>query len=161
MKSLQNNLIQWVVSKMSKPLLSYNLQKINLIFHGFDIKVEESNKNIELNQYANALFTSFSIDSPEFEDKKGVFIFTVDCTVVYVGMTNDSLKKVMMGTYGNIVPRKLHKDGQLTACRLSAFLNENHNKKIELWFIECDDKEKIKQIKNELIDEYKPEINKR
>lgn len=161
MKSLQNNLIQWVVSKMSKPLLSYNLQKINLIFHGFDIKVEEPNKSIALNQYANSLFTSFSIDFPEFEDKKGVFVFTVDGTVVYVGMTNDSLKKVMMGTYGNIIPRKLHKDGQLTACRLSAFLNKNHNKKIELWFIECDDKEKIKQIKNELIDEYKPEINKR
>lgn len=146
---------------MSKPLLSYNLQKINLIFHGFDIKVEESNKNIELNQYANSLFTSFSIDSPEFEDKKGVFVFTVNGTVVYVGMTNDSLKNVIMGTYGKIIPRKLHKDGQLTACRLSAFLNKNHNKKIELWFIECDDKEKIKQIKNELIDEYKPEINKR
>ena len=145
---------------MSKPLLSYNLQKINLIFHGFDIKVEESNNNIELNQYANALFTSFSIDSPKFEDKKGVFVFTVDSTAVYVGMTNDSLKKVMLGTYGNIIPRKLHKDGQLTACRLSAFLNSNHNKNIELWFIECDDKEKIKQIKNELIDEYKPEINK-
>ena len=161
MKSLQNNLIQWMVSKMSKPLLSYNLQKINLIFHGFDIKVEESNKNIELNQYTNALFTSFSIDSPVFEDKKGVFIFTVYGTIVYVGMTNDSLKKVIMRTYGNIIPRKLHKDGQLTACRLSAFLNKNHNKKIELWFIECDDKEKIKQIKNELIDEYKPEINKR
>lgn len=76
-------------------------------------------------------------------------------------MTNDSLKNVIMGTYGKIIPRKLHKDGQLTACRLSAFLNKNHNKKIELWFIECDDKEKIKQIKNELIDEYKPEINKR
>lgn len=146
---------------MSKPLLSYNLQKINLIFHGFDIKVEEPNKSIALNQYANSLFTSFSIDFPEFEDKKGVFVFTVDGTVVYVGMTNDSLKKVMMGTYGNIIPRKLHKDGQLTACRLSVFLNKNHNKKIELWFIECDDKEKIKQIKNELIDEYKPEINKR
>ena len=114
-----------------------------------------------MNQYANSLFTSFSIDSPEYEDKKGVFVFTVDGTVVYVGMTNDSLKKVMMGTYENIIPRKLHKDGQITACRLSAFLNENHNKNIELWFIACDDKEKNKQIKNELIDEYKPEINKR
>lgn len=137
---------------MHKLLQSYNLHKIKLVFHGFDLKVVESNKAIELNKYT---------DSSEFEDKKGVFVFTVDDTVVYVGMTNDSLKKVMIGTYGNIIPRKLHKDGQLTACRLSAFLNKNHNKKIELWFIECDDKEKIKQIKNELIDEYKPEINKR
>lgn len=139
----------------------YNPQKINLIFHGFNLKLEGSNKTIELNQYSNALFTSFSIDSPEFEDKKGVFVFTVDGTVVYVGMTNDSLKKVMMRTYGNIIPRKLHKDGQLTACRLSAFLNENNNKNIALRFVACDDKEKNKQIKNELIDEYKPEINKR
>lgn len=146
---------------MTGILEKYNPQKIKLMFHGYDLKVEERNKSIALNQYANSLFTSFSIDSPEYEDKKGVFVFTVDGTVVYVGMTNDSLKKVMMGTYGNIIPRKLHKDGQLTACRLSAFLNANHNKKIELWFIECDDKEKIKQIKNELIDEYKPEINKR
>lgn len=147
--------------KLLKSLQSYNPQKIELIFHGFDLKVEETDKSIQLNQYANSLFTSFSIDSPKFEDKKGVFVFTVDNTVVYVGMTNDSLEKVMMGTYGSIIPRKLHKDGQLTACRLSAFLNSNHNKNIELWFITCDDKEKNKQIKNELIDEYKPEINKR
>ena len=146
---------------MYNTLQSYNPHKIKLVFHGFDLKVVETNKSIVLNQYADSLFTSFSIESPEFEDKKGVFAFTVDGTVVYVGMTNDSLKKVMMRTYGKIIPRKLHKDGQLTACRLSAFLNKNHNKKIELWFIECDDKEKIKQIKNELIDEYKPEINKR
>ena len=145
---------------MYNTLQSYNPHKIKLVFHGFDLKVVESNKAIELNKYTDSLFTSFTIDSSEFEDKKGVFVFTVDDTVVYVGMTNDSLKKVMIGTYGNIIPRKLHKDGQLTACRLSAFLNKNHNKKIELWFIECDDKEKIKQIKNELIDEYKPEINK-
>ena len=145
---------------MYKSLLAYNPHKIKLVFHGYDLKVEESNKSIALNQYANSLFTSFSIDSPEFEDKIGVFIFTVDGNIVYVGMTDDSLKKVIMRTYGNIIPRKLHKDGQLTACRLSAFLNKNHKKKIELWFIECDDNEKIKQIKNELIDEYKPEINK-
>ena len=146
---------------MPNSLQSYNPHKIKLLFRGFDLKVEELDRSITLNQYANSLFTSFSIDSPEFEDKKGVFVFTVNGTVVYVGMTNDSLRNVIMGTYGKIIPRKLHKDGQLTACRLSAFLNKNHNKKIELWFIECDDKEKIKQIKNELIDEYKPEINKR
>lgn len=146
---------------MTGILEKYNPKKIELVFHGYDLKIEKPNKSIALNQYANSLFTSFSIDSPKFEDKKGVFVFTVDGTVVYVGMTNDSLKSVIMGTYGKIIPRKLHNDGQLTACRLSAFLNQNHNKKIELWFIECDDKEKIKQIKNELIDEYKPEINKR
>lgn len=146
---------------MPNSLQSYNPHKIKLVFHGYDLEIEEPNKSIALNQYANSSFTSFSIEDSPFEDKKGVFIFTVDGNIVYVGMTNDSLKKVIMGTYGKIIPRKLHKDGQLTACRLSAFLNKNHNKKIELWFIECDDKEKIKQIKNELIDEYKPEINKR
>lgn len=146
---------------MPKSLQSYNPHKIKLIFHGFDIKVEEPNKSIALNQYADSLFTSFSIDSPESEDKKGVFVFTVDGMIVYVGMTNVSLKKVIMETYGNIIPRKLHKDGQVTACRLNAFLNTNHNKNIELWFIDCDDKEKIKQIKNGLIDEYNPKINKR
>ena len=145
---------------MTDKLGKYNPQKIELIFHGFDLKVEEADKSIQLNQYANSLFTSFSINSSKFEDKKGVFVFTVDDSIVYVGMTNDSLKKVMMGTYGNIIPRKLHKDGQLTACRLSAFLNSNHNKNIELWFIECDDKEKCKHIKNELIAEFNPEINK-
>lgn len=103
---------------MNNLLTKYNAKKINLIFHGFDIKVEEPNKFVQLNQYANSLFTSFSINSPALEDKKGIFIFSVDDTIVYVGMTNDSLKKVMMRTYGNIIPRKLHKDGQLTACSL-------------------------------------------
>ena len=143
---------------MPNTLQSYNPNKIKLIFHGFDLKVEEADKSIQLNQYANSLFTSFSINSSKFEDKKGVFVFTIDNSIVYVGMTNDSLKKVMMGTYGNIIPRNLHKDGQLTACRLSAFLNSNHNKNIELWYIECDDKEKCKQINNELIAAYSPEI---
>lgn len=101
---------------MPKFLQSYNPHKINLIFHGFDIKVEEPNKSIALNQYAASLFTRFSIDSPEFEDKKRRFLFLpVDGMIVYVGMTNDSLKKVIMGTYGNIIPRKLHKNCQVAA----------------------------------------------
>ncbi|MBP3773487.1 MAG: SIR2 family protein [Treponema sp.] len=146
---------------MPELLNSYNPQKIKLVFHGYDLKVEEPNKSIVLNQYANSLFTSFSIDSPEFEDKQGIFVFTVNGTVVYVGKTETSLKTVMQSTYQNINVRKLQADGQRTACRLNAFLNENHNKNIELWFIECNDKEKIKRIKKELINEYKPEINKR
>ena len=59
---------------MPNSLQSYNSHKIKLVFHGFNLKVEEPNKSIELNQYANSLFTSFSIDSPEFEDKKGIFV---------------------------------------------------------------------------------------
>lgn len=146
---------------MPNTLQSYNPHKIKLVFHGFDLKVEEPDKSIALNQYADSLFTSFSIDSPEFEDKKGVFVFTVDSSVVYVGKTETSLKTVMQSTYQSINARKIQADGQLTACRLSAYLNTNHNKNIELWFIECNDKEKIKRIKNELIDEYNPEINRR
>ena len=144
---------------MLNTLQSYNPHIIKLVFHGFDLKVEEPNKSIALNQYADSLFTSFSIDSPEFEDKQGIFVFTVNGTVVYVGKTETSLKTVMQSTYQNINARKLQADGQRTACRLNAFLNENHNKNIELWFIECNDKEKIKRIKKELINEYKPEIN--
>ena len=144
---------------MPNSLHFYNPYKIKLIFHDFDMKVEEPNKSIALNQYADSLFTSFSIDSPEYEDKKGVFVFTVDGSVVYGGKTETSLKTVMQSTYQNINVRKLQADGQRTACRLNAFLNENHNKNIELWFIECNDKEKIKRIKKELINEYKPEIN--
>ena len=145
--------------KLTGMLEKYNPKKIHLVFHGRDIKVEENDKTIALNAYADSLFTSFSIDSPEFENKKGVFVFTVDSTVVYVGMTNGSLKKVIMGTYGNIISRKLHKDGQLTACRLNTFLNSKYDRNIELWFIECNNKEKNKQIKNELIATYRPEIN--
>ena len=44
---------------MSKTLQSYNPHKIKLVFHGFDQKVEEPDKSIELNQYADLLFTSF------------------------------------------------------------------------------------------------------
>ncbi len=144
---------------MTNLLLKYNPKKISLSFYGFNIKVEESDKSIQLNQYANSLFTSFTIDSPEFEDKKGVFVFSVDEKIIYVGKTDDSLKKVIQGTYGKIVPRKLHTDGQITACKLNSFLNQNHDKKIELWFIPCENKENSKQIKNEIIAEYNPIIN--
>ncbi len=144
---------------MTNLLLQYNPKKISLSFHGFNIKVEESDKSIQLNQYANSLFTSFTIDSPEFEDKKGVFVFSVDEKIIYVGKTDDSLKKVIQGTYGKIVPRKLHTDGQITACKLNSFLNQNHDKKMELWFIPCENKENSKQIKNEIIAEYNPIIN--
>lgn len=144
---------------MKELLLKYNPQKISLSFHGFNIKVEESDKSIQLNQHANSLFTSFTIDSPEFEDKKGVFVFSVDEKIIYVGKTDDSLKKVIQRTYGKIVPRKLHTDGQITACKLNSFLNQNHDKKIELWLIPCENKENSKQIKNEIIAEYNPIIN--
>lgn len=146
---------------MDNLLFKYNLQKINLVFYEFNIRVKEPNKSIQLNQYANSLFTSFSIDSPTLEDKKGVFVFIIDDVVIYVGKTDTSLKKVIQGTYGKIVPRNLHSDGQLTACKLNSFLNQNHDKNIELWFIACDNKDKSKQIKKELIVEYKPIINQR
>ena len=123
---------------MNNLLDKYNVQKKTRNFLGSKLKVEESNISIELNQYAVFMITSSSINSPEFEYKKGVFVFTVYGFVVHVDMTNDSLKKVMIGTYGNIIPRKLHKDGQLTTCRLSVFLNAKHNKNIELCFIDYD-----------------------
>ena len=132
---------------MPNSLQSYNPHKIKLLFRGFDLKVEELDRSIALNQYANSSFTSFSIDSPEFEDKKGVFVFTVNGTVVYVGMTNDSLKNVIIGTYGNIIPRKLHKDGQLTACRLSAFLNKITIKKLNYGLLNAMIKKRLSKLK--------------
>lgn len=144
---------------MDSILQSYNPKKVELIFSGRDIKVEEKNKDIQLNHYAQNLFMSFSIRSPALEDKKGVFVFLVDGEVVYVGMTQSSLYNVIAGTYGSIEPRNLHRDGQQTACRLNAFLNKNFDRNIELLFIENENKDESLRIKKELIAYYNPKIN--
>lgn len=144
---------------MDSKLQYYNPKKVELIFSARDMKVEEKNKDIQLNHYAQNLFTSFSIYSPELKDKKGVFIFLVDGEVVYVGMTESSLYRVIAGTYGSIKPRNLHIDGQTTACRLNTFLNKNFDRNIELLFIENENKDEIRRIKKELIDFYNPKIN--
>lgn len=144
---------------MNEILKQYKPKKIKLFFLNHDVRVTESDNSVRLNQYANALFLNFTIDSPDFNDKKGVFVFTVDGNIVYVGMTNDSLFNVIHGTYGNITPRKLRTDGQITACRLSGFLNANFDRNIELWFIANEDKDLNKKIKRELIAAYNPVIN--
>lgn len=144
---------------MDSILQSYNPKKVELIFSGRDIKVEEKNKDIQLNHYTQNLFMSFSIHSPALKDKKGVLIFLVDEDVVYVGMTQSSLHNVIARTYGSIGSCNLHRNGQTTACRLNAFLNKNFDRNIELLFIENENKDESLRIKKELIAYYHPKIN--
>jgi len=135
-----------------------NALKIKLNIYKTNVAVTETDKTIKLNQYASELFAFFKIEDSDITNQKGVFIFTKNMEPIYIGMTTQSLKKVIMTTYGSITPRNIHYDGQVTACHLSSYINKNIDQ-IELFFIPNRDSSQIKIIKQQLVNKYNPILN--
>jgi hypothetical protein len=102
----------------------------------------ENLANIPLNKYGKGPFCKFQILS--HNELRGVYIFTVDDKIQYVGECEKFSSRFNMG-YGNISPRNCFKGGQETNCRLNnlVYRAATTGETILLWFLPTADHKKV------------------
>ncbi|MFA9503788.1 GIY-YIG nuclease family protein [Natrinema sp. H-ect1] len=101
-------------------------------------------------------FCKFYIDTADYQKKAGVYVFTANHKVMYVGEALDIHSRIY--SYSNISPKNCFKGGQRTNCRINnAILEVIRNRgQVALWAIETADR---KQREAALIEECSPPWN--
>ncbi len=111
-----------------------------------------------LNKYGDKKYSKFYIDGEQYSDKKGLYIFSIDHQLRYIGRCRDSFKKRINQGYGKIHPKNCYIDGQATNCHLNALITEQR-KKVKLWIYPLEDNGLIETLEKELIENYNPSWN--
>ncbi|NHN29638.1 hypothetical protein [Paenibacillus agricola] len=111
-----------------------------------------------LNKYGDEKYCKFKITDKSVLNKKGLYSYTVNGTIMYIGRCKDSFYKRINTGYGNISPKNCYLDGQATNCHINSIINQ-FSDNIELWIAEYEDELFISDMEVQLIKEYKPEWN--
>lgn len=94
---------------MARPLGEYLLE----------LKRNNNNKYLEfLNNCGDETFRRFKMTDEKMFNQKGIYYFSVNCELKYIGKTTSSFKKRINAGYGNISPRNCFKKGQSVNCRI-------------------------------------------
>jgi hypothetical protein len=76
-----------------------------------------------LNPYGDAAgFCEFRLRDSTVQMLKGLYCFTVDGNLKYIGKSTDSFGKRINQGYGRIHPKNCFRDGQATNCHLNALI---------------------------------------
>jgi hypothetical protein len=110
-----------------------------------------------LNKYGDEKYSIFRIKDKEVLDKRGIYAYTVNDDLKYIGRCQDSMRKRVNQGYGKIHPKNCYIDGQATNCHLNALITTEKNT-VRLWFCELDPAE-IESVERALISEYQPPWN--
>lgn len=87
-----------------------------------------------LNAYGDEVFTKFRLSDKQISEKRGIYAYTVDSEVVYIGRCRDSFKKRINNGYGTISPRNVFLDGQATNCHLNSLIARSLvNSDVKFW----------------------------
>lgn len=114
-----------------------------------------------LNKYGDAVYSRFWLTHTQDFMKKGVYYYSLDGDVVYVGRCRDNMKNRINSGYGKVAPKNCFKDGQSTNCRLNSLITKVKDK-ITLQLYSLEDDAKINGLEKDLIRELNPiwNINK-
>jgi hypothetical protein len=111
-----------------------------------------------LNKYGDEQYCKFKILDKSVLNKKGVYSYVLNGTIMYIGRCKDSFYQRINIGYGNISPKNCYLNGQSTNCHINSIINQ-FSDKIELWVAEYDDDSIISNMEVQLIKQYKPEWN--
>ncbi len=101
----------------------------------YSLKLNGDNLYLKfLNKYGDLIYCRFSFNDPQLSQRRGLYAYTVNNQVKYIGQTIDTFKKRINLGYGVIHPKNCYLDGQATNCHLNALIAENKN---ELKFYIC------------------------
>jgi len=136
---------------------------LELGFIDFLVELKEKNdvfyKNF-LNKYGERDFCEFLISDESVHNKKGLYLYTVDDEIKYIGRCRDNFKNRINNGYGHISPKKCFLDGNSTNCHLNNLINnKNKSKKIKFYICELDQDEAIINHEKYLILKSRPEWN--
>ena len=152
---------------MKKILLTYKFEFIDNIkpvlnsegnikeFYPQNAYLKKQNK--ALHKYGSGAFCKFSIH-PKWSGVSGVYVYYVDDELVYIGQAQNFASRFNQG-YGNISPRNCFVGGQSTNCKINKMVLESvrSDKVVSIYFYITND---FKKIESELIQTYKPVLNK-
>lgn len=111
-----------------------------------------------LNKNGDLAYCRFRLSRSSDATRKGVYCFSVDEQIKYIGRCRDTLKKRIDYGYGRIHPKNCFIDGQSTNCHLNAKIAA-FGERVSLWLREIDDDALIISTERSLIDELLPEWN--
>jgi hypothetical protein len=141
----------------------YNKYKeyLQLPLGEFLLKCKNNSDNIYklfLNKYGDLNYCIFKIEDKNYLNTKGIYAFSLEENVVYIGRCKDSIIKRVNQGYGKIYPKNCYKDGQATNCHINSLIN-NYKDTIKLWLWKIDDIDMIVNQEIDLINKYKPKWN--
>jgi len=75
-----------------------------------------------LNAHGDGEYCEFKLKDPGVKRLKGLYCFTVDARLKYIGKSTDSFAKRIDHGYGTIHPKNCYRDGQSTNCHLNGLI---------------------------------------
>jgi len=111
-----------------------------------------------LNRYGDLTYSKFWIEDRSILSRKGLYLYSIGNTILYIGRCLDSFKKRINHGYGAIYPKNCFKDGQATNCHINALITQCKNE-ISLYVWLMDDEEDIIETEAELLSTYEPPWN--
>lgn len=105
----------------------------------------DKNYKCFLNRYGDMKFCEFTIEQ-NLQDK-GIYCFSINKSIKYIGRCTDSFKKRINYGYGKIHPKNCFLDGQRTNCHLNSLINKSQN--VQFMIYKMNDKSKKQIIEKE------------
>jgi hypothetical protein len=75
-----------------------------------------------LNRYGDGCYCEFRLQDSTIQILKGLYCFTVDGILKYIGKSTDTFAKRINQGYGRIHPKNCYRDGQATNCHLNELI---------------------------------------
>jgi len=119
---------------------------------------DDMNYKLFLNKYGDLTYSRFWIEDEEALDKKGLYCYSVNKEIKYIGRCLDSYKKRINFGYGKIHPKNCYIDGQATNCHLNSIITKMKDD-VTFWICILDNDDEIISFEVDLIQKYNPEWN--
>lgn len=160
-KTLQETLAHRKYAKFKKEFIREYAEYLNwelgkFLFH---LKTNADRFYLKfLNKYGDRKYSYFYIDDKKYLNRKGIYIYTNEEELLYIGRCRDSFNKRINQGYGRIHPKNCYIDGQATNCHLNSLVTEN-NQATRLFVYVMEDSHLIEVAESELIKRYSPKWN--
>ena len=97
-----------------------------------------------LNKYGDSTFSGFKIEQGFARGFKGLYAYTLDDELKYIGRCRDDFLKRVNNGYGKINPYKCYRNGQATNCHINSLISEQiKNGTVNLYVHKCSDDDYI------------------
>ena len=111
-----------------------------------------------LNTHGDGEYFEFRLEDPNVRQLKGLYCFTVDRHLKYIGKSTDTFGKRINQGYGKIHPKNCYRDGQSTNCHLNGLIALTSDQ-VRLHIHPMRDDDTIEFTERALILRYEPEWN--
>ncbi len=112
-----------------------------------------------LNEHGDKVFCDFSVPSTPVTKLKGLYCFTIDDAITYIGRSHDPFEKRLNLGYGHISPKNCYLDGQSTNCHINSIIAQYPDSGVSFHVCPLDEDLKIDRLEKLLINDLKPEWN--